>query len=84
MPRQSKLDMLPDKDLKLSGEHFRKVVRRIECTVPLAGYSIYTEETDDGIKLHLDAQRLTLNVCSNGTPSTIVVYAYVPPRGMIR
>lgn len=80
MPRQAKLDMLPDKDLKLSGEHFRKVVRRIECTVPLAGYSIYTEETDDGIKLHLDAQRLTLNVCSNGTPSTIVVYAYVPPE----
>ena len=78
MPRESKLDMLPDKDLKLSGNHFRKVVRRIECTVPLAGYSIYAEQTDDGIKLHLDAERVTLNVCSNGSPSTLIVYAYAP------
>jgi len=80
MPREAKLDMLPDKDMKISGDKFRKMVRRIECTVPLAGYSIKTEEVDDGIKLHLDAERVTLNVCSNGTPSTLVVYAYVPPK----
>jgi hypothetical protein len=79
MPREPKLDMLPDKDMKLSGEHFRKVVRRIESIVPLAGYSIKTEEKDGGISLHLDAERVTLNVCSNGTPSTIVVYTYVAP-----
>ena len=79
MPREPMLTMLPDKDLKLSGNHFRRVVRRIECTVPLAGYSIKTEETDEGTKLHLDAERVTLNVCSNGEPSTIVVYTYVAP-----
>ena len=80
MAREPKLTMLPDKNLKLSGGHFRRVVRRIECTVPLAGYSIKTEETDDGIKLHLDAERVTLNVCSNGTPSTITVYVYKDPK----
>ena len=80
MPREPMLTVLPDKDLKLSGDHFRRVVRRIECTVPLAGYSIKTEETDEGIKLHLDAERVTLNVCSNGEPSTIVVYTYVAPK----
>jgi hypothetical protein len=80
MPREPKLDMLPDKNMALSGQEFRKIVRRIESIVPLAGYSIKTEETDDGIKLHLDAERVTLNVCSNGTPSTIVVYTYVAPK----
>ena len=79
MPRESKLDMLPDKDMKLSGGHFRKVVRRIESIVPLAGFSTKTEEVDGGIRIHLDAERVTLNVCSNGTPSTIVVYTYVGP-----
>jgi hypothetical protein len=71
--------MLPDKEMKLSGEHFRKVVRRIESIVPLAGFSIKTEEVDGGIKLHLDAERVALNVCSNGTPATLVVYTYVAP-----
>ena len=80
MPQEPKLQMLPDKDMKLSGGHFRKVVRRIESIVPLAGYSIKTEAVDGGIKLHLDAERVTLNVCSNGTPSTLVVYAYVAPE----
>lgn len=75
MPREPKLDMLPDKEMALSGKHFRKVVRRIESIVPLAGYSIKTEEVDGGIRIHLDAERVTLNVCSNGTPSTIIVYA---------
>jgi hypothetical protein len=79
MPKEPKLDMLPDKEMKLSGDHFRRVVRRIESIVPLAGYSIKTEAAEGGIKLHLDAERLTLNVCSNGTPSTIVVYVYVAP-----
>ena len=80
MPQEPRLQMLPDKDMKLSGEHFRKVVRRIESIVPLAGYSIKTEAVDDGIKLHLDAERVTLNVCSNGVPATLVVSAYVKPK----
>ena len=73
MAREPKLTMLPDKDLKLSGGHFRRVVRRIECTVPLAGFAIQTHEEDGGIRIHLNAERITLNVCSNGTPSTIIV-----------
>lgn len=77
MPREPRLEMLPDKDLKLTGAHFRKVVRRIESIVPLAGFSIKTENAEDGIKLHLDAERVTLNVCSNGIPDTLVVYAFV-------
>jgi len=80
MPQEPRLQMLPDKDMKLSGEHFRKVVRRIESIVPLAGYSIKTEAVDDGIKLHLDAERVTLNVCSNGVPATFVFYAYFKPK----
>ncbi len=51
MPREPKLDMLPDKDMKLSGEHFRKVVRRIESIVPLAGDGIKVEEVDGGHKI---------------------------------
>lgn len=79
MPREPKLDMLPDKEMAISGEKFRKIVRRIESIVPLAGFSIKTEVADGGIKLHLDAERVTLNVCSNGTPATLVVYSYVAP-----
>jgi hypothetical protein len=80
MPREPKLDMLPDKDMKLSGAHFRKVVRRIESIVPLAGYAIKTEPADGGIKLNLDAERVTINVCQDGVPSTLVVYTYVAPK----
>ena len=80
MPREPKLDPLPDKNMALSGNEFRKIVRRIESIVPLPGYSIKTEEVYDGIKIHLDAERVTLNVCCNGIPSTIVVYTYVAPK----
>ena len=54
MPQEPRLEMLPDKDLKLSGEHFRKVVRRIESIVPLAGEGITVEPVDGGIKINND------------------------------
>jgi len=54
MPREAKLDMLPDKDLKLSGAHFRKVVRRIESIVPIAGEGITVEPVDGGHKISLE------------------------------
>ena len=75
--------MLPDKDLKLSGEHFRKVVRRIESIVPIAGDGITVEAVDGGHKISASAVSssgvsglniINLNVCFNGTPSTIQVY----------
>jgi hypothetical protein len=71
--------MLPDKEMKLSGSHFRKVVRRIESIVPIAGERITVEPIDGGYKINADLQVpslniITLNVCSNGSPSTIEVY----------
>jgi hypothetical protein len=80
MPKEPRLEMLPDSDIKISGDKFRRIVRRIECTVPLEGFAIYAEPTEDGIRLNLDGERVTLNVCCNGTPSTLTVYAYVPKQ----
>ena len=56
MPQEPKLQMLPDKDMKLSGEHFRKVVRRIESIVPLAGDGIKVQPKDGGHEISLDTQ----------------------------
>jgi hypothetical protein len=86
--------MLPDKDMKLSGEHFRKVVRRIESIVPLAGERITVTPVEGGHKITAEDQAapfgvcgfanqgynalfdiIELNVCSNGSPDTIYVYA---------
>ena len=67
--------MLPDSSMKLSGEHFRKVVRRIESIVPLAGNNITVEQKEGGYRISVTTFNvITLNVCSNGTPSTISVY----------
>jgi hypothetical protein len=76
MPKEPRLAMLPDKDLKLSGSHFRRVVRRIESIVPIAGNGIEVEPVDGGHKITAvpNLNIITLNVCSNGTPSTIQVY----------
>jgi hypothetical protein len=100
MPREPKLDMLPDKEMKLSGEHFRKVVRRIESIVPIAGDGITVEPVDGGHKIGINKDEqfiggfgvcgfaylgydqlfdvIKLNVCSNGSPDTLYVYA---PKG---
>lgn len=75
--------MLPDKSLKLTGSHFRRVVRRIESIVPLAGDGITVEEVDGGIKISAVTPSLniiTLNVCKNGSPDTIDVYAPPDPE----
>ena len=93
MPRETKLQMLPDKAMKLSGEHFRKVVRRIESIVPLAGDGIKVQSKEGGYEISNDAPApygvcgfanqgydaffdiIELNVCSNGEPDTVLVYA---------
>jgi hypothetical protein len=79
MPREPRLQMLPDKDLKLTGSHFRRVVRRIESIVPIAGERITVEPIDSGYKITADLQTpelniITLNVCVDGLPGTINVY----------
>jgi hypothetical protein len=58
------------------------LIRRIECTKPLAGSGITITEEENGIKISSSGggggsaagySAITLNVCSNGTPSTIIV-----------
>ena len=48
---EPRLAPLPSGPLKIGAEHFRKVVRRIECTKPLAGEGIKLEATEEGIKI---------------------------------
>jgi hypothetical protein len=63
--------------MKLSGSTFRKIVRRIESIVPLAGDNITVEPKDGGYEISAEFPSLniiTLNVCLDGTPSTIEVY----------
>ena len=79
MPQEPRLQMLPDKAMALSGSQFRKIVRRIESIVPLAGKRITVTPKDGGYEITADVQApaleiITLNVCSNGSPSTIEVY----------
>ena len=54
---------------------FNSLIRRIECTKPLAGDNITIQERPDGMQISFAATAVTLNVCSNGTPDTLVVFA---------
>lgn len=96
---EPKLDILPSGNLKIHAEHFRKVVRRIECIKPIAGDNITLTPTEDGIKISTTAASggevfgyygecgfivqgysslfrvIQLNVCSNGAPDQISVFA---------
>jgi len=71
----------------LTKSFFNKLIRRIECTKPLAGSGITITEQENGIEIMstgggeigggiTTANTVTyqLNVCSNGTPDTIIVY----------
>lgn len=61
---------------------FNSIIRRIECTKPIAGDGVTIIEKDDGIQISASGgvggdggeySAITLNVCSNGTPATITV-----------
>lgn len=56
---------------------FNSLIRRIECTKPLAGDNITIAQQDDGIIINstFTPNVVTLNVCSNGVPATILVYS---------
>ena len=59
---------------RLAKEFFNKLIRRIECTKPTAGSNITITEEDNGFKISGGGfNTVTLNVCSNGTPDTLVV-----------
>jgi hypothetical protein len=62
---------------------FNRLIRRIECTKPLAGSGITITEEENGIKISSGGsgsggsiagfEEITLNVCSNGEPAEIIV-----------
>jgi len=52
---------------------FNSIIRRIECTKPIAGDGVTLTEKEDGIQIAV-SNVVTLNVCSNGTPAVIQVY----------
>jgi hypothetical protein len=63
----------------LTKEFFNKLIRRIECTKPLAGSGITISEKENGFEISgggggvATYSVITLNVCSNGIPVEIFV-----------
>jgi len=65
----------------LTKEFFNKLIRRIECTKPLAGSGITISEKENGFEISggigggggVTYSAITLNVCSNGIPAQILV-----------
>jgi len=68
---------------RLTLKFYNRLIRRIECTKPLAGDGVSIKEDDNGFTISTSgggisgAQRITLNVCSNGVPATIIVFGIV-------
>ena len=60
---------------RLAREFFNGLIRRIECTKPTAGSGITIAEEDNGFKISSSGEYnvVTLNVCSNGVPDTLLV-----------
>ena len=61
---------------RLAKEFFNKLIRRIECTKPTAGDNITITQEDNGFKISStggDYNVVALNVCSNGSPATLLV-----------
>lgn len=56
---------------------FNSLIRRIECTKPLAGKGITVEDMPDGIMIstgeEVASNVVTVNVCSSGQPYKLVV-----------
>jgi hypothetical protein len=68
---------------RLGKGFFNKLIRRIECTKPIAGANVTLIDVPDGIQISVTGlvtggtsalKQITLNVCSNGTPATITVF----------
>lgn len=80
--KENKLNELQGTSI-LTKSFFNKLIRRIECTKPLAGSGITISEKENGFEVSFGAavvgggefREVTLNVCSNGTPDTITVLA---------
>jgi len=67
---------------RLGKGFFNKLIRRIECTKPIAGDNVTLIDVPDGIQISVTGvvtgtsalKQITLNVCSNGSPATITVF----------
>jgi hypothetical protein len=67
---------------RLGKGFFNKLIRRIECTKPIAGANVILIDVPDGIQISVTGvvtgtaalKQITLNVCSNGSPATITVF----------
>lgn len=56
---------------------FNSLIRRIECTKPIAGKGISVKDMPDGIMIssseEIASNVVTINVCSSGQPWKLVV-----------
>ena len=72
----------------LTKDFFNKLIRRIECTKPLAGSGVIISEKENGLVISTSGggggggagdisgyTAIALNVCSNGVPGVILVLA---------
>jgi hypothetical protein len=81
MATEARLNEL-DGPSRLGKGFFNKLIRRIECTKPIAGANVTLIDVPDGIQISVTGvvtgtstlKQITLNVCSNGSPATIIVY----------
>ena len=80
MPRNDKeLDELPTGKIKMGRKFFENMRNRIETIRPEAGsYITVTAQTGYGFKISGNFTVVTLNVCSNGVPAELVVFAEKP------
>jgi hypothetical protein len=80
MPRNDKeLDEIPSGKIKMGKSFFANMRNRVETIRPVAGdYIKVEEEKGYGLKISGNFDVVTLNVCSNGVPATLVVFAGKP------
>lgn len=73
--REPKLTELKG-NCRLALGFFNSIIRRIECIKPIAGSGITITEQDNGFQISGSSGEynvVTLNVCSNGSPDTLLV-----------
>ena len=85
--RENQLNELQGTSI-LTKSFFNKLIRRIECTKPLAGSGVTIKQEENGILISGGVSvgggvpagftTITLNVCLNGTAVTIEVLGKVP------
>ena len=71
--RETRIDELQGVSIITKG-FFNRLIRRIECTKPLATEYIKVTPKDEGYEIQLTAVTYELNVCSSGEPVTITVF----------